>query len=136
MESPRIPSVQVTTPLGEAAKQSRALLRLGFAAAPILAGTDKFFNVMTDWDRYLAPAIVRLSPVRARTLMRAVGVVEIAAGLLVAAKPKWGGPIVAAWLGAIVGDLALRRRAWDIALRDVGLMLGAVALGRLSAVRE
>lgn len=135
-DRPRIPTVQVRTPLGDAAKQARAILRMGFVAAPILAGADKFFDLMTDWEDYLAPEVVRRSPVKAHTLMRAAGAVEIAAGLLVAAKPKWGGAVVAAWLAGIIGNLALRRRAWDIALRDLGLMLGAVALTRLSAVRE
>ena len=117
------------------AKQAFSLLKWGFVAAPILAGADKFLNVMTNWDDYLAPEIAELSPWSPEETMEIVGAIEIAAGVLVAVKPKIGAYVVAGWLGAIIGNLALRRGAWDIALRDFGLMLGALALGRLATTR-
>lgn len=117
---------------GRGAKQAQRILQLGFAAAPIVAGLDKFFERLVDWDQYLAPQIARRRK-RRRTLMRVVGSVEIAAGALTAVRPRIGGWVVAAWLGGIVTNLIVGRRSYDIALRDVGLMLGAVALARLSA---
>jgi hypothetical protein len=108
------------------------LLHIGFTIAPILAGADKFLNVMTDWEDYLAPEVVEWSGYSPREVMQVVGGIEIAAGLLVAAKPKIGGYVVAGWLAGIIGNLALRGNAWDIALRDFGLMLGALALGRMA----
>ena len=115
------------------AYQAYQILRWGFVAAPAIAGLDKFFNLLTDWDRYLAPQVTRRLPVRARTFMRAVGSVELAAAALVAWKPRIGSYVVAGWLGAIIGDLAMgKKRSLDVALRDVGLCLGAIALGRLS----
>lgn len=113
-------------------RQATSILKLAFVAAPILAGADKFFNVMTDWEDYLAPEIAALSPLPPDETMQVVGAIEIAAGLLVAVKPKIGGYVVAGWLGGIVANLALRGRAWDVALRDVGLALGALALARLA----
>jgi hypothetical protein len=111
--------------------QAKALLRAGFVAAPILAGADKFTNGLVRWEKYLAPQVSRALPVSARTFMKGVGVVEIAAGLLVATKPKLGSYVVAGWLGGIIGNLLMTRDNYDIALRDFGLMLGALALGRL-----
>lgn len=118
------------------ARQAYELLHLGYAVAPIVAGADKFFNALTDWERYLAPGVRHRLPMKGRTFMRIVGGVEIAAGLAVAARPKLGGFVVAAWLGGIIGDLLLKRRDYDIALRDLGLALGALALGRLAAAKE
>ena len=115
-----------------AERQARTLLQWAFVAAPILAGADKFLNVMTDWDDYLAPELAELSPLPVEETMQVVGAIEIAAGVLVAVKPKIGGYVVAGWLGGIVANLALRGGAWDIALRDVGLAVGALALARLA----
>ena len=122
---------------GEAAgaRQALAILRAAYVAAPVLAGLDKFFNVLVDWDKYLAPQVAR-SPGNRRRFMRAVGVVEIAAGALVAARPRWGGYVVAGWLGGIIGNLLLGRRDYDVALRDLGLMLGALAMARMDAARR
>ena len=106
------------------------LLQLGFVAAPILAGVDKFFNRMTDWERYLAPQVARR--VDARRFMRAVGAVEIAAGGLVLIKPRLGGWVVAAWLAGIIGNLLAGEDNYDVALRDLGLAIGAVTLARMS----
>jgi hypothetical protein len=111
-------------------------LQVGFTIAPIVAGIDKFANALTDWERYLAPAIAERFPGGARPLMRLVGGVEIAAGLLVAARPRIGGYVVAAWLAGIVGNLIARRDCYDIALRDVGLSIGAFALARLATQHE
>jgi hypothetical protein len=116
-------------------RQAERLLHVGFAVAPIVAGADKFANRLTNWDQYLAPGLARRAPVNARTLMRIIGGVEIAAGLLVALKPKIGGYVVAGWLGGIIGNLVVSRRNYDVALRDLGLALGALALARLDARR-
>lgn len=118
------------------ARQAFELLHWGFVAAPVLAGGDKFLHLMTNWDNYLSPTFARLSPLSPHGTMQAVGVIEMVAGLLVAAKPKIGGWVVAAWLGGIILDLALLGHAWDIALRDFGLMLGAIALARLAVAHE
>jgi uncharacterized membrane protein YphA (DoxX/SURF4 family) len=113
--------------------QAFLLLRILFTAAPILFGLDKFFDVMVDWERYLAPWIDGIVPGSASTAMHLVGVVEIAAGLLVALKPRYGAYLVAAWLGGIVVDLLIYSGYYDVALRDFGLLVGALALGRLAS---
>lgn len=114
-------------------REAYRLLQAGFVVAPIVAGLDKFTDKLGYWDRYLADGVAEKLPMRRHTFMQAVGVVEVAAGLLVAAKPKWGGYVVSAWLGAIVANLLTKRDYRDIALRDAGLALGALALSRLSA---
>jgi uncharacterized membrane protein YphA (DoxX/SURF4 family) len=108
------------------------LLRIGFTVAPILFGLDKFFEVLTDWDRYLAPSINDLVPGTAHQAMLAVGVIEIVAGVAVALLPRFGGYLVAAWLGGIIVNLLLVGDYYDVALRDFGLLLGALALARLA----
>jgi len=117
-----------TTP----AYQAYKLLHLAFVAAPILAGLDKFLHLLTNWDQYLAPWIVRLSPIGGHNLMLVAGAVEIAAGILVALKPRIGAPIVGAWLCLIIVSLLSMGAYLDVALRDVGLAFGAFALGRLA----
>ena len=114
------------------AYQAYLALRIGFVAAPILFGLDKFTNLLTDWTTYLAPGIDRLVPGSASSAMLAVGVVEIVAGLVVAVRPKVGGYLVAAWLAGIIGNLLLLGDYYDVALRDVGLLLAALALARLA----
>jgi hypothetical protein len=114
------------------AYQAYLILRTGFIVAPILFGLDKFTNLLTDWTAYLAPAIDRLVPGSASGAMLAVGVVEIVAGLVVAARPKIGGYLVAAWLTGIIGNLLLLGDHNDVALRDFGLLLAALALARLA----
>jgi len=96
-------------------------------------GVDKFFNVLVHWEKYLAPWIQHLSPFSATHTMHIVGVVEILAGLAVAIKPRYGAYIVAAWLGGIVIDLLTYSGYYDLALRDFGLMLGALTLARLAS---
>jgi hypothetical protein len=108
------------------------ILRTGFVVAPILFGLDKFTNLLADWTTYLAPAIDRLVPGGAAGAMTAVGVVEVAAGLVVAVRPRVGGYLVAAWLAGIIANLILLGSHYDIALRDLGLLLGALALARLA----
>jgi uncharacterized membrane protein YphA (DoxX/SURF4 family) len=119
--------------LSDPAYQGYLLLRIGFAVAPILFGLDKFFNVLVDWERYLAPWIGRIVPVSASAAMHVVGVVEIAAGVIVALKPRYGAYLVAAWLGGIIVNLLTYPGYYDIALRDFGLMLGALTLARLAS---
>jgi hypothetical protein len=103
--------------------------------APIVAGIDKFADVLTDWNQYLAPWLNDILPGSAADAMHVIGVVEIAAGLLVALAPRYGALVVAAWLGGIVFNLLTYSGYYDIALRDFGLMVGALALWRLSTAR-
>ena len=114
------------------AYQAYQILYIGFIVAPLLAGLDKFTHFLTDWDKYLAPVVADLLPFSAHTFMLVVGVVEIGAAILVAVRPQIGAYVVAAWLAAIVINLLLIPGYFDIALRDFGLMLGALALARLS----
>jgi hypothetical protein len=118
------------------ARQAYRILHLGFVVAPVLAGADKFFNLLTNWTQYLSPLVPRLLPLSGEAFMKAVGVVEIAAGLIVAIKPKIGAYIVAAWLVGIIGNLLTIPGYFDVALRDLGLALGALALARLSHVYD
>ena len=112
--------------------QAYLALRVGFVVAPILFGLDKFTNLLADWPTYLAPTIDRLVPGSAASAMLAVGVVEVVAGLVVAVRPKVGGYLIAAWLAGIIGNLLLLGGHGDIALRDLGLLLAALALARLA----
>jgi uncharacterized membrane protein YphA (DoxX/SURF4 family) len=112
--------------------QAFLLLRVAFAVAPIAFGLDKFFDVLVDWPRYLAPWADDLVPGSASDAMHLVGVVEIAAGLLVAVRPRYGAPLVAEWLAGIIINLLTYSGYYDIALRDFGLMLGALTLARLA----
>jgi hypothetical protein len=121
------------TALDNPAYQAFLTLRIGFVVAPILFGLDKFTNLLADWTTYLAPALDRLVPGSATGAMLAVGVVEVLAGLVVAVRPKVGGYLVAAWLAGIIGNLLLLGGHGDIALRDLGLLLAALALARLAA---
>ncbi len=115
--------------------QATMLLRIAFTVAPILFGIDKFAGVMLDdWTKYLAPAFNDIIPGNAQDAMHIVGVVEILAGLTVAAIPRFGGLLVAGWLAGIVLNLLLIGGYGDIALRDVGLMLGALTLVRLASI--
>ena len=116
--------------------QAFMLLRLAFTVAPIAFGLDKFFNVMVDWTRYLAPWINDILPGNAHDGMHIVGVIEIVAGLAVAIKPRYGAPLVAAWLFGIIVNLLTLSGYYDVALRDFGLMLGALTLTRLAWVYD
>ena len=115
-------------------RQAFLLLRTLFTIAPILFGLDKFTNLMTDWSQYLAGWIDDLVPGTAHQAMLAVGVVEIAAGVLVALRPRIGAYVVALWLAGIIVDLVSTGQYYDIALRDFGLLVSALALARLASV--
>ena len=120
------------TDTSDPAVQAFWLLRIGFTVAPILFGLDKFAHVLVDWDRYLAPEISEHLPGSAHEIMYVVGAIEIVAGLIVALWPRFGGYLVAAWLAGIIVNLLLIGDYYDIALRDFGLLLGALALARLA----
>lgn len=112
------------------ARQAYQLLRWGFVVLPIVAGADKFLKLLTEWHQYLAPVFARWFG--AEGFMYAVGAIEIAAGIGVALKPRIFAYVVAAWLAGIVFNLLLIPGYYDVALRDVGLIVAALALGRLS----
>ena len=119
------------SPLVSRAREAYTLLLLGFGTAPILAGLDKFFYFLVDWDKYVAPFAENMvgDPT---TFMLIVGVIEIAAGVGIWLKPRIFSYVVAAWLGGIILNLLLIPGFFDVALRDLGLLLGALALARLS----
>ena len=124
---------QVTSLTSDPGFQAFWSLRLGFAALPILFGIDKFALVLTDnWTRYLAPQINDLTPGSATTAMHLVGVIEIVAGIAVAVIPRYGALLVAAWLAGIILNLLTLSGFYDVALRDFGLLVAAVALARLA----
>ena len=120
----------------DARYQAFMLLRLGFTAAPIAFGLDKFWNQMVYWPKYLAPWIDDLMPGSAQQFMYFVGIVEIVAGVVVLLKPRYGAYLVAAWLAGIVINLFSFPGWYDIAVRDFGLMLGALTLARLASVYD
>ena len=114
------------------AHQAFQILYLGFIVAPFLAGADKFAHFLTNWDQYLAPVVAGVLPVSGHTFMLFVGIVEMSAAVLVAARPRIGAYVVVAWLLGIIFNLLLILGYFDVALRDFGLALGALALARLS----
>ena len=118
----------------DAAYQAFWLLRIGFTVAPIVFGLDKFFNVLVDWDIDLASPINDIIPGSANGAMYLIGIVEVVAGLAVATRPRFGGFLVAAWLLGIIVNLLILGDYYDIALRDFGLLLGALTLARLSSL--
>jgi uncharacterized membrane protein YphA (DoxX/SURF4 family) len=113
-------------------RQAFLLLRTVFTVAPILFGLDKFTNILTDWTSYLAPVATSVVPVSAQTFMYIVGVVEIIAGIAVAVRPRFGSLLVAVWLLGIIINLLVLGSFYDVALRDFGLFVAALALNRLS----
>jgi uncharacterized membrane protein len=120
-------------PLGaDPHRQAFLLLRTVFTVAPILFGLDKFTNLLTHWTMYLAPVVTSVIPLPAQTIMYVVGVVEILAGVMVALRPRFGSALVAAWLLGIIINLLVLGSFYDVALRDFGLFVGALALNRLS----
>jgi hypothetical protein len=131
-------TVSTTTPprrdsLHDPAYQAYVLLRTAFTVAPIVFGMDKFFNLLTDWSGYLSPTVNDLVPGSGHQLMLVVGVVEVVAGLLVAVRPQLGAYLVVGWLAGIIVNLLLVPGFYDIALRDFGLLLAALALARLAS---
>lgn len=117
----------------DAARQVFWILRVGFTVLPIVFGLDKFANVLTDWSQYLAPWVNNLVPGTAHQAMLAVGAIEIVAGISVALAPRIGGYIVSVWLAGIIINLLILGDFYDVALRDFGLFLAALALTRLAA---
>jgi hypothetical protein len=116
--------------------QAFRILQFTFVVAPLVAGVDKFFHLLTNWDQYLSPLVPQLTHLSAHPFMLAVGVVEIVAAVVVAVKPRIGSAIVAAWLGAIIINLLTIPGFFDVALRDLGLCLAAIALFKLSTAFE
>ena len=112
--------------------QAYQILHVAFVVAPLCAGVDKFFHFLVNWDQYLSPLVTRMLPVSAHTFMLGVGVIEIVAALLVAFMPAIGAWIVVAWLCGIILNLLSIPGYYDVALRDLGLALGALALARLA----
>ena len=122
-------AVRITSP----SYQAYQILHVAFTVAPIIAGADKFFHFLVDWDMYLSPVVTRMLGISANTFMLGVGVIEVIAGLLVALMPRIGGYVVGLWLCGIIVNLLSMGAYFDVALRDLGLALGAFALARLSA---
>src|SRR5438552_5009222 len=125
-------STDTSLSLAGPGNQAFQILRFGFTVAPILAGLDKFFHLLVNWDQYLPGVVTRISPIPPHTVMLAVGVIEIVAGIGVALKPRIFAYVVAAWLAVIIINLLLIPGYFDVALRDFGLCLAALALARLS----
>ena len=123
---------RLTGRVGDPTQQALLLLRTVFTVAPIAFGLDKFFNLLTDWPGYLAPFVDRLVPGTAQQAMYGVGVIEIVAGLLVAVRPRYGALVVSAWLTGIIVNLLILGDFYDVALRDFGLLVAALALWRLA----
>jgi uncharacterized membrane protein YphA (DoxX/SURF4 family) len=132
-------------PVAESGSSARArdprfqafwMLRLGYTAIPLTMGIDKFFNGLVDWPKYLADWIDDIAPGTAQQFMYFVGGVEILAGILVLLKPRYAAYIVAAWLAGIVVNLFSYGEWYDVAVRDLGLLGGALALGRLASVYD
>lgn len=128
----------ITRSIAESSGSDRAffLLRSVFVIAPIAFGLDKFAEVLTEWDRYLAPWIDDIVPGNAHQAMLAVGIIEIVAGVVVAIIPRYGALLVAAWLAGIIVNLVSMGEFYDVALRDFGLLVGALALAALAFGRE
>ena len=121
--------------MSRSSREAFRILRFGFIVAPIVAGLDKFFNLLTDWDKYLAPVVSDTLGIQPHSFMMIVGVIEIVAGIGVAVRPRIGGYVVAAWLLGIIVNLLFVGGYLDVALRDLGLLLAALALTRLAQAR-
>ena len=110
----------------------KTLLRIGYGVVPLVAGADKFTNLLCRWEKYLSPVAERLLPVRARTFMKAIGIVEMGVGLMVLTRwPKLGAYVASAWLAGITANILASRDHYDVAARDALLAVGAFALGRM-----
>jgi hypothetical protein len=114
------------------AESVQRLMRYTYGIVPIVAGLDKFTNILTDWKHYLAPSIISALPFSASTFMSIVGVIEIIAGIIVLVRPRIGGYIVMAWLIAIALTLIVGGQYYDVAVRDLVMAIGAFSLARLS----
>ncbi|MGZ3474540.1 MAG: hypothetical protein ACXWUG_09690 [Polyangiales bacterium] len=141
MHSTSLPSIPSVRPVSQTRTRSPAreafeVLHWGFVALPVIAGLDKFTHLLANWDNYLSPTFARLSPLTPHNTMLAVGVIEVVAGLIVALRPKIGAIVVAGWLTAIIVNLAFKGGFYDVALRDFGLILAALALSRLATAKD
>jgi uncharacterized membrane protein YphA (DoxX/SURF4 family) len=132
MKSTSAETANNRAPVMEPARQAFLLLRTLFTVAPILFGLDKFTNILTDWTVYLAPVATSVVPLPPQTFMYIVGVVEVIAGIAVAVRPRFGSLLVAVWLLGIIVNLLVLGSFYDVALRDFGLLVAALALNRLS----
>ena len=130
------PSARIAVRTRGSAYHAYLLLYAALIVAPLIAGIDKFFDVLSPWHNYLAPSIAQMLPMAPHTFMMVVGMVEMVAALVVAARPSIGGYLVAVWLWGIIVNLLLTRGYYDIALRDLGLSLGALALANLATQFE
>lgn len=126
------PATQARQLAADPHRQAFLLLRTVYVVAPIIFGLDKFTNLLTDWTMYLAPVATSVVPLPAQSIMYIVGAVEILAGVLVAVRPRFGSAVVAVWLLGIIINLIVLGSFYDVALRDFGLLVGALALNRLS----
>jgi hypothetical protein len=124
------------TDLADPAGQAFRILHTGFTVAPILFGLDKFTNLLTDWTQYVAPLFPGMLGISKQTFMYGVGAIEIVAGILVALKPRYAAYVVAGWLAGIILNLLLLGQYLDVALRDFGLFLAALALARLAQAHD
>ena len=131
-----LPDAATASPWRDPRYQAFWMLRLGYTAIPLTMGIDKFFNGLVYWPKYLADWIDNIAPGTAQQFMYFVGVVEIVAGLLVLLKPRYAAYVVAAWLAGIVVNLLSYGEWYDVAVRDIGLMAGALVLGRLASVYD
>lgn len=130
--APRLADLRRADP----SEQAFLLLRTVFTVAPVLFGLDKFANILVDWPGYLAPVLNDIVPGSGQQAMYAVGAIEIVAGIAVALRPLFGSLLVSAWLLGIIVNLLLIPGHYDIALRDFGLLVGALALSRLSVAHD
>jgi uncharacterized membrane protein YphA (DoxX/SURF4 family) len=124
------------TPKTSELKTVQTILKFTFGLVPIVAGLDKFTNVLTTWTKYLAPQLVNMLPFSPETFMMIVGVIEIIAGILVLVKTEVGAFVVAAWLALIAVTLIIGGQYFDVAVRDLVMAISAYCLGRLSRVRS
>jgi hypothetical protein len=129
-------TLETNADLGNPGFQAFQILRIGFTVAPILAGADKFLHLLVNWDQYLPAFVNRMTGGHGHELMLAAGIIEIIAGIGVFLKPKLFAYVVAAWLVLIIVNLLMIPGYFDVALRDLGLALGALALGRLSSIYD
>jgi len=118
----------------ETVNDIQTLLKFTFGLIAIIAGADKFTNLLTDWNHYLSPAIASFLPVSVSVFMKIVGIIEIVAGIVVFVRPKMGGYIVCAWLVLISLNLVLHGDLLDVAVRDMAMAIGAFSLARLSII--
>ena len=134
--APAAQSAKTASPWSDPRFQAFWMLRLGYTAIPLTMGIDKFFNGLVYWPKYLADWIDNIAPGTAQQFMYFVGIVEIVAGVLVLLKPRYAAYVVAAWLAGIVINLFSYGEWYDVAVRDLGLLAGALVLGRLASVYD